>query len=59
MLWDRGVARGELRTDIDADTAVDLLVGAVTYRILLGHGPLDDAAAEALVDAAMRGFAAR
>jgi AcrR family transcriptional regulator len=53
MLWDRGVARGELRTDIDANTAVDLLVGAVTYRILLGHGPLDDAAAEALVDAAM------
>jgi AcrR family transcriptional regulator len=59
LLWDRGVARGELRTDIDVDTAVDLLVGAVTYRILLGHGPLDDAAAEELVDAAMRGFAAR
>jgi hypothetical protein len=27
------------------------------YRLLLGHAPLDDAAADAVVDSAMRGLA--
>jgi hypothetical protein len=58
-VWDRGVQRGDLGVDIDGDAAVDLIIGAVLYRLLLGHAPLDDAAADALVDSAMRGFAAR
>jgi len=55
-VWDRGVARGELRADVDPDAAMDLLIGPVLYRFLLGHAPLDDAAANAIVDTAMRGF---
>ena len=58
-IWDRGVARGELRPDVDPDAALDLLIGPMLYRLLLGHAPLDDAAADALVDGAMRGFAPR
>jgi AcrR family transcriptional regulator len=56
-VWDRGVTRGELRDDIDPDVAIDLLIGPVLYRLLLGHAPLDDASADAVVDTVMRGFA--
>ncbi len=56
--WDRGVQRGELRPDIDVDDAIDLIVGPVIFRVLVGHAPLSDEAADAIVDAALRGFAA-
>jgi AcrR family transcriptional regulator len=56
-IWSRGVARGQLRTDIEADVAIDVMIGPVLYRHLLGHAPLTDAAADAIVDTAMRGVA--
>lgn len=56
-IWARGVARGELRPDLDVDAAIDQLIGPMLYRLLLGHAPLDDATADALVDGAMCGFA--
>lgn len=56
-IWDRGVARGELRADVDPTAALDQLIGPMLYRLLLGHAPLDDAAADTVVDGAMRGFA--
>jgi AcrR family transcriptional regulator len=55
-MWDRGVARGELRSDIDRDCALDMLIGPVLYRLLLGHATLDEYCADSVVDAAMRGF---
>jgi AcrR family transcriptional regulator len=58
-IWDRGVARGELRADVDPTAALDQLIGPMLYRHLLGHAPLTDAAADAVVDGAMRGFAVR
>ena len=30
-IWDRGVARGELRPDLDPDAALDLLIGPMLY----------------------------
>jgi Tetracyclin repressor-like, C-terminal domain len=56
-ICDRGVARGELRTDVDLDGAFDLMFGPLLYRLLIGHAPLDEAGADAIVDAAMRGVA--
>jgi hypothetical protein len=56
-IWARGVARGELRADVDPDAAIDLVFGPPLYRLLIGHAPLDEAAADAMVDAAMRGLA--
>ncbi|HEY0577390.1 MAG TPA: TetR/AcrR family transcriptional regulator [Pseudonocardia sp.] len=56
-VWDRGVARGELRTDVDPEAAIDLVFGPAMYRLVAGHAPLDDVAADAIVDAAMRGLA--
>ncbi len=55
-ICERGVARGELRDDIDPDVAVDLLIGPALYRLMAGHAGLDDAAADAIVDAAIRGL---
>jgi len=59
MIWARGVTRGELRPDVDADAAIDQLIGPMLYRLLLAHAPLDDASADAIVDGAMCGFAVR
>ena len=56
-IWDRGVARGELRADVDPEAAIDLIFGPAMYRLVAGHAPLDDGAAEAVIDAAIRGLA--
>jgi len=56
-IWERGVARGELRADADPDAAVDIAVGPALYRLMMGHAPLTDDAADALVDVAIRGLA--
>jgi Tetracyclin repressor-like, C-terminal domain len=55
-IWDRGVARGELRTDVDLEAAFDLVFGPLLYRLLISHAPLDEAGVDAIVDA-MRGLA--
>jgi AcrR family transcriptional regulator len=55
-IWDRGVARGELRADVDGDVAIDLVFGPAMYRLMTGYSPLSDAAADDIVDAAMRGL---
>ena len=57
--WERGVARGELRADIDAGTVIDLLFGPIVYRLMTEHGPLNDAAAEMLVEAVFSGIAVK
>jgi AcrR family transcriptional regulator len=36
------VVEGSLRSDIDIDTAIDLLYGSLYYRLLLGSGALDE-----------------
>jgi AcrR family transcriptional regulator len=56
-IWERGVARGELRADVDPEAAIDLVFAPAIYRLMVGHAPLDEAAADAIVDAAMRGMA--
>jgi AcrR family transcriptional regulator len=57
QIWNRGLARGELRGDVDPDAAIDLVIGPALYRLVVGHAPLSDAAADAIVDVAMRGMA--
>ena len=36
------VMEGSLRSDVDIDTAIDLLYGSLYYRLLLGSGALDE-----------------
>jgi AcrR family transcriptional regulator len=57
-IWDRGVARGELRGDVDREVAIDILFGPAMYRLMSGYAPFDEAAADAVVDSAMRGLVA-
>jgi AcrR family transcriptional regulator len=54
-MWERGVARGEIRAELDPDLGIDLIFGPMVYRLLVGHGPLDDADAEAMVAAVFCG----
>jgi AcrR family transcriptional regulator len=56
-IWDRGVARGELRIDVEPEVAIDLVFGPAMYRLVTGNGPLDAASADAIVDAALSGLA--
>jgi hypothetical protein len=55
--WERGVARGELSAEVDPDVGLDLIFGPAMYRPMAGHAPLTDDAADAIVEAAMRGLA--
>jgi AcrR family transcriptional regulator len=54
----RGVARGDLRDDVDPATAHEMLMGPLCYRLLLSGEPMDAGFAEAIVDAFLRGAAA-
>jgi AcrR family transcriptional regulator len=58
-IWDRGVARGELSPDVDPEVAIDLVFGPAMYRLVARHAPLDETAADQIVDTAMRGLSAR
>jgi AcrR family transcriptional regulator len=55
-IWARGAARGELSAEVDPEVGLDLIFGPAMYRLVAGHGPLTDAAADAVVDVAMRGL---
>ena len=57
-LIERGVARGDLRPDVDRDLIVDLLVAPVHYRLLVTGAPLTPDLAERVVDAVLGGSAA-
>ena len=50
-LVERGIARGELRPDTDPESAHELLIAPVYYRLLLTGKPLDQAFARRTVDA--------
>lgn len=52
----RAIERGELRSDVDVELVVDVLVAPIFYRYLISGAPLDDAFTEALVDAVLSAF---
>jgi AcrR family transcriptional regulator len=54
----RGIARRDLRPDLDTDVATELLVGPVYFRLVFG-GELDEKFATSVVDALLEGFARR
>ncbi len=58
-ILERGIARGELREDLDPEVAVDSLYGPIYYRLLVGHAPLKEDFADALADQVFAGLSAR
>jgi AcrR family transcriptional regulator len=54
---DRGVQRGELRADVDAQLLLEALVAPIHGRLLLTGEPVDDEVGERLVDLVLVGAA--
>jgi AcrR family transcriptional regulator len=52
----RGVERGELRKDIDAEVAIDALYSPLFYRLLLKHQPLTNEFVDELIEVVVRGL---
>lgn len=46
----RGMAKGEIRTDIPIETLLDMIYGPIFYRLLAGHAPLHDTFAEEIIN---------
>jgi len=55
-ILERGRDSGELRADLDIATAIDHAFAPVYYRLLMGHGPLDEDSALASVDQLLHGI---
>lgn len=56
---EKGIATCELRSDLDVEDALDALYGPLWLRLLVGHRPLDQAAADQLLDLVWPGLAKR
>lgn len=57
--FSRAIRNSEIPPDTDVELAIDILSGAIWYRLLLGHAPLDDAYADAIIDVLFNGIGAR
>jgi AcrR family transcriptional regulator len=55
ILWRRGVERGEIRQEVEGELLLDLIFGPMVYRLMAGHGPLDENQAIAIIDTIFRG----
>ncbi len=56
---ERAKFRGDLPSGFDIELAVDIMSGAIWYRLLLGHAPLDDAYADGIVRIVLDGIRPR
>ncbi len=52
----RAIELGEIRAGFDVETALDMIYGALFFRLLLAHAPLNDALAEKIIAEALRGL---
>jgi AcrR family transcriptional regulator len=53
----RGIARGELRADLDVELAIDMITGPWVYRLLISGGDLSPMDPPRLLDLVLRGIA--
>ncbi len=58
-IWQRGVERGEIRRGLDSELVLDLVYGPTIFRLMVGHGPLNDAEAERMIAALFAGIESR
>jgi AcrR family transcriptional regulator len=56
VMWRRGVDRGEIRKEIDGEIILDLIYGPMIFRLLAGHGSLNDCELEAMIEAVFHGI---
>jgi len=55
VILSKGVERGELRADVDLDVLIDLISGAMWYRLMAQHEKLDVAFARKLARLVLQG----
>ena len=58
-MLERAIRRGEIRRDTDIDVFIDALGGAVTFRLLQRHAPLDAKFTNALIKLLISGCSAK
>lgn len=58
-IWQRGVERGEIRRGLNSELVLDMVYGPTIFRLMVGHGPLNDAEAEAMIAALFAGIEPR
>jgi AcrR family transcriptional regulator len=58
-LLQQAIGEGALRRGVDLDVALDMLYAPIFLRLLVGHQPLSEAFADALVDHALKGLGPR
>ena len=56
-LLEQAIRQGEVRPDLDAEVALDLLYGPLFFRLLLGHAPLDASFTDEVLSHVLRGLA--
>lgn len=56
-ILEKGMVRGELRQDLDAELCIDLLFAPLFYRLLITGEPVDSAAIGLWIDYALKGLA--
>jgi AcrR family transcriptional regulator len=56
VMWRRGVDRGEIRKEIDGEIVLDVIYGPMIFRLLAGHGSLNDSESEAMIEAVFGGL---
>jgi AcrR family transcriptional regulator len=57
-LWQRALDRGEVKPEISAETATDVLFGPLIFRLMTGHAPLTTEEADKISSAALGGLLA-
>ncbi|MET0152601.1 MAG: TetR/AcrR family transcriptional regulator [Candidatus Binatia bacterium] len=58
-LLEQAIRDGEVRADLDVEVALDLLYGALFFRLLMGHAPLDESFMDEVLRHALRGLRRR
>ncbi len=56
VMWRRGVERGDIWEGIDGEIVLDLIYGPTIFRLLAGHGSLNDSESEAMIKAIFGGL---
>lgn len=59
VVLNRAIERGQLQPNTDIDLVVDALGGAVTFRLLQGHAPLNKKFTDKLIDLVLCGCKAK
>jgi AcrR family transcriptional regulator len=56
QMFHRAIQEGDLRRNIDIDTAIDMLYGPLYYRLQIEGGPISDAYVDSLFEHAIAGL---